>query len=768
MSAINAVIASAGWQEFCGPDSDACIVEYLFLMWPYYLFFLILLPFRGYEIRLLPPCYPPHWWPLSHLVKRVLCMIAIALYITSLVSLSAAGIAYPYMVLSCVVHAAAWMSAYWILSAEYKRYQPLTWVGLRGFWFLTGIEGGLRLFYLLSVPEDSMPLYLGRFSSASEFVILSLSVLELLMAVVVVWVPADLSLALLGHIQRLLLEHPSAAEDGMASSRPEAIYTLHEDDQPRNEGYQSKRADTPGWIYSVEEELPFRPKIDVVDVFVLAINRNKRIKTVYRIHTRVTTDSDPPMFVEFNVKRRYRELRWLDDQLRGVFEHSAYPEQRAFVGSFPPRELTQADPFARQVALREYLRRLSQNPFFYCQEFLDMVGIDTRFDAGRLYESCLALQQAEQSKVKIRKVAGPAALPAVAGALPGGTITPRLTQEVMPWRPPMLLSSSLDSPIGSIPATPPGGPGESKGFSWTVIVPEFVESRKVVYYKILTSTPMGTFESKHRFSDFQRLNVHLRDFLDIGLSAKLPSMVRLGLSQTAEQFLEDRREKLQHYLQTLLAEFPQIVATSRFVRTFLKLSPDALPYVQTDSEMMTDEDGGHSSRVTPTSVKWSLAESLGAEGGALQSPTSPIEIHERDTTVSVPFFSYCFETDPPRVSFCVRIQTPDNEWTRFHTFEQFQKLRSDLDVRHAYLSENLDFPTSHLWSLPSANEAGNLKLLYEGRRRVLAHWLGRLVAQASDDGIEDIEPLRAFIELQDAYDHSYLYGQISPGLLYRF
>jgi hypothetical protein len=565
-------------------------------------------------------------------------------------------------------------------------------------------------------------------------------VLQIWMALVAVWVPTDLNVNLLSHIQRLLLEHPSATDEEVSLSN--AVYTLHEDENASSsrsnarDAYQSKRADTPGWIYSVEEELPFRPKIDVIDVHVVAINKDRHIKTVYRVHTRVTTDSDPPMVVEFNAKRRYKELRWLDDRLRTCFDHSSFPEQRASMGSFPPREITQADPFARQVAFREYLRRLSQSPFFYSHEFLDMVGIDARFDAGRLYECCLSIQCSEQSKVPNRHRRPPT---------PIGAKT-----EVMPWRPPMLLSSSgTGSPLVSISATPP--PEVSMANQLSVSIPDFFTSKRVVYYRIVLMTHVGVFESKHRFSDFQRLSVHLRDFLEVRPSVSLPRLVRLpGMFASPEEFLEDRRTKLELYLQCIVGDFASVVASSRFLRTFFKLPTDSavipgIPASSHDSPSHTDDE-----RITPTSGTIGRSNLLEDVGG---SPGEESCHHDdQSVAVSIPFFHYDLSSeDAPLVRYCCRFRDGmGNEWTRFHEFEDFQKLRSDLNQRHAYLIDSVpDFPASHsLWTLSSQTDA---KLEIEGRRRVLSKWLAHVVSETLNQRqqIEDVEPLWRFVQHRD-------------------
>ena len=702
---------------FCGVSNvDDCIVEYVLLLWPYYIFILILLPVRTYEIRLLPRSYPPQWWPLSHLMKRVTVLMYVGTVVTATAALLLVHTVEPYVLLSATIHITCWITSYWILSSEYKRYQPLTWFGLRGFWLLTGFEGVFRSIWLISSPIDSTPTYGVSFPAITLMTTLWLTLLECVMALLVVFVPNDLNVNLLGHIQRLLLEHPSANSE-YCTSQP-AIYTLHEDDNNTMSRESKRRADTPGWIYSVEEELPFYPKIDVVDVFVLAVNRDKRIKTVYRIHTRVTTDTQ--MVVEFNAKRRYRELRFLDDKLRSVFDHSKFPEQRAGLGNFPPRELTQADPFARQIAIREYLRRLSGNPIFYTQEFLDMVGIDPRFDSGRLYESCLGLQGMEQGKLPVR---------------PGQLQKQRLTIEPMPWRPPAAsLSSGTVSPIGRCPSPPP---------NVSVKIVSFFEFKKVIYYKIITEIGSHVCESKHRFSDFQRLSVHLKDFLGVKPSVALPRLIRIPGSQSVADFLETRRNALQVYLGTILADYPNVVS-SRFVRTFFKLPADLVlpstPFGSEAAEWDTNEEQTTHNRLqTPTGSNMSF------KLGQSQQEEPEAELVSSFLQASIPFVTYCVSTDPPSVRFCVRMETTDcSEWTRFHTFEEFLVLKNELNLNWNHIDSGLEFPpvVSH-FRLVHSDEG---KLRDENRRRGLAVWLSAVLDRSKG---QHIEPLWKFIRSED-------------------
>ena len=729
---------------FCGVSNvDDCIVEYLLLMWPYYIFILILLPVRTYEIRLLPRSYPPQWWPISHLLKRGIILGYMCVICVATVCLFVANLADPYVLLSAFIHISCWGISYWILASEYKRYQPLTWFGLRGFWLLTGFEGIFRTLWLFTSPLDSTPMYGREFPGSTIVVTTLLTLLESVMSLLVLFVPNDLNMNLLGHIQRLLLEHPSGNSE-YCTNQP-AIYTLHEDDN--GGGAKTHRADTPGWIYSVEEELPFYPKIDIIDVFVLAVNRDRRIKTVYRIHTRVTTDTQ--LVVEFNSKRRYRELRSLDDKLRSVFDHSKFPEQRASLGNFPPRELTQADPFARQIAIREYFRRLSGNPIFYTHEFLDMIGIDPRFDSGRLYESCLNLQAVEQSKLPIRF--RPPAQKISKSLIPGNTPPPArvLTIEPMPWRPP--LSSGTSSPCGaesSFVTTPPVT-------SISVYIPDYTETKRVVYYRILThittSQTRHVCESRHRFSDFQRLSVHLKDYLHLRLSVPLPRLIRIPGSQSVDEFLDSRKKSLQEYLQSVLSDYPNIVA-SRFVRTFFKVPADlilpATPFGSDAAEWDTEEANTTLHRATPTGSKLSAIDH---EEVAIAITPDRATLGYFRFQSSIPFFSYCVTCDPPMLRYCVRITETletDCEWTRFHTFEEFVRLKNDLNLNWNDIDNGLAFPSMGGFKFITHMDADAIKAETERKRRELAGWLAAVIERA-DERIEFIEPLWKFLSNDD-------------------
>jgi hypothetical protein len=212
-----------------------------------------------------------------------------------------------------------------------------------------------------------------------------------------------------------------------------------------------------------------------------------------------------------------------------------------------------------------------------------------------------------------------------------------------------------------------------------------------------------------------------------------------------EEFLEDRRRKLEQYLQCIVADYPSVVASSRFLRTFFKLPTDSavIPGLHAtghESPGQTDDE-----RITPTSG--TMNRSNWFEDMNCPSPVQGGNIEE-SLSVSIPFFHYDLSAqESPLVHFCCRFRDIlGNEWTRFHQFEDFQKLRADLNLRHAYLIDSVpDFPSAHsLWSFSSQRDA---KLEAEGRRRVLSKWLAQVVAENAHQNqtIEDVEPLYRFV-----------------------
>ncbi|KAF4718439.1 hypothetical protein FOZ62_025755, partial [Perkinsus olseni] len=171
-------------------------------------------------------------------------------------------------------------------------------------------------------------------------------------------IPSDLSLALFPHIQRLMQAgrlYPSSGSQGMIEHTIDSGYS-------------------PPSVGSPSMPLPaFRPCLKLLDVQVVAkIGPAGQALTEYKLFTRVYPQAGEAF--QITAKRRFKVLKWLDDRLRVMFDYDRFPEFHAKMGSFPPREVVEANPFTRQVGLREYFRTLYTSQIFMVPELLDMLG----------------------------------------------------------------------------------------------------------------------------------------------------------------------------------------------------------------------------------------------------------------------------------------------------------------------------------------------------------------------------------------------------------
>ncbi|KAF4751005.1 hypothetical protein FOZ62_031003, partial [Perkinsus olseni] len=131
---------------------------------------------------------------------------------------------------------------------------------------------------------------------------------------------------------------------------------------------------SPPSVGSPSMPLPaFRPCLKLLDVQVVAkIGPAGQALTEYKLFTRVYPQAGEAF--QITAKRRFKVLKWLDDRLRVMFDYDRFPEFHAKMGSFPPREVVEANPFTRQVGLREYFRTLYTSQIFMVPELLDMVS----------------------------------------------------------------------------------------------------------------------------------------------------------------------------------------------------------------------------------------------------------------------------------------------------------------------------------------------------------------------------------------------------------
>ncbi|EER01038.1 hypothetical protein Pmar_PMAR025137 [Perkinsus marinus ATCC 50983] len=300
---------------------------------------------------------------------------------------------------------------------------------------------------------------------------------------------------------------------------------------------------SPPSIGSPSAPLPaFRPCLKLLDVQVVAkIGPTGQALTEYKLFTRVYPQAGEAF--QITVKRRFKVLKWLDDRLRVLFDHDRFPEFHAKMGSFPPREVVEANPFTRQVGFREYFRTLYTSQMFMVPELLDIVGLNPMKGSKQLSAfmslSASQLRMEEKARMSMRGRG----------------------------------SVSLDLPTG----------GEQRFASSAASSSNRLEAR---------GSPLtGVLESRHRYVQFVRparaiISTRSRgridvlpwcgdqghgvcggtsrawtkefiaanaDFLQVRLMVSLPAKMRMpGVNRAA--FLEQRREQLEHFLRGLLTD----------------------------------------------------------------------------------------------------------------------------------------------------------------------------------------------------------------------
>ncbi|KAF4698539.1 hypothetical protein FOZ62_027766, partial [Perkinsus olseni] len=217
-----------------------------------------------------------------------------------------------------------------------------------------------RVVWLFVSSLEKTPVYLLLYPYETVVLSILLAAAQLLLMWMSVAIPSDLSLALFPHIQRLMQAgrlYPSSGSQGMIEHTIDSGYS-------------------PPSVGSPSMPLPaFRPCLKLLDVQVVArIGPAGQALTEYKLFTRVYPQAGEAF--QITAKRRFKVLKWLDDRLRVMFDYDRFPEFHAKMGSFPPREVVEANPFTRQVGLREYFRTLYTSQIFMVPELLDMVGLN--------------------------------------------------------------------------------------------------------------------------------------------------------------------------------------------------------------------------------------------------------------------------------------------------------------------------------------------------------------------------------------------------------
>ncbi|KAF4743451.1 hypothetical protein FOZ63_024140, partial [Perkinsus olseni] len=535
----------------CGEDDIAdCVVEVGVLMIPYYMF-ILMVPLRIHEA-----C-------CGFLATGNAGIAAAALMFYDKIYAAS------YVVLTPLIHSFCWFIALVLLDLEYRRYLPQSWLGLRSFWLLTGITSFARVVWLFVSSLEKTPVYLLLYPYETVVLSILLAAAQLLLMWMSVAIPSDLSLALFPHIQRLMQAgrlYPSSGSQGMIEHTIDSGYS-------------------PPSVGSPSMPLPaFRPCLKLLDVQVVAkIGPAGQALTEYKLFTRVYPQAGEAF--QITAKRRFKVLKWLDDRLRVMFDYDRFPEFHAKMGSFPPREVVEANPFTRQVGLREYFRTLYTSQIFMVPELLDMVGLNPMSGMKQLNAFvCLSTNQLRVEEKARMSMRGRGS---VGLNLPGtGEQLQRLgSAATSSYNRLETRGSPMNtSTLNGIPApfSLPGVEEISTSFlgvrtkvtGYVAICPgdrpinslrrtrsELKQSTgdvlpsSIIYYDISTEIPTSdiVYFSSHRYSEFETLALRLRDFLQVRLIVSLPAKLRMpGVSRTA--FLEQRRENLEHFLLGLLAD----------------------------------------------------------------------------------------------------------------------------------------------------------------------------------------------------------------------
>jgi hypothetical protein len=149
---------------------------------------------------------------------------------------------------------------------------------------------------------------------------------------------------------------------------------------------------------------------------------------------------------------------------------------------------------------------------------------------------------------------------------------------------------------------------------------------------------------------------------------------------------------------------------------------------------------GEDSRGTPTGVAFPTINSE-SEYGPSPSPAgtfAPSDGSPKSGTpqysVTIPFFcNKDFEASTTsQFVYCLRIISASNEWTRFHTFEDFVKLKNILSTSYPDVISGIpDFPPRRgFWTTPS--DMAGIKVEADGRKRVLEKWINEIISRSDN------------------------------------
>eukprot|EP00397_Hematodinium_sp_SG-2012_P019522 GEMP01020062.1.p1 GENE.GEMP01020062.1~~GEMP01020062.1.p1 ORF type:complete len:689 (+),score=154.77 GEMP01020062.1:179-2245(+) len=497
----------------CDHDGE-CIVEVYIFAIPSYVFLLLLAPLRAFDVYVLARSSPPARVPTILVLKRLLTISTGAGYL--LVALMyAAEWEKVYVLVIGVVRSMAWVVAFFIMALEYKRYQPQTWIGVRGFWCLAFIESVCRLAVF------SSPLFHPIYGGSAGFHICCICVasafasVHLMLVILTLTSPYDLSIDFYAHAQALMQQHRTDIY-----GRRSVNIAPQQDSSPVNSGREGHhRTNSPTLSTYVRN--------------IMLVGEGRGTHCEYKIEITTTQKNGdslkPGDKTEFrwSVRRRYRDFEAMHSKLRRTFTPPAHPELAARIPQIPPNNplAIQNDAFleTRRRGLDGYVSALALVPEFLSTEcvldFLDVTNERGRqhfLTSSRAAHNRFGLSALLQTSPTHRGGHGPVLSP------PEGDL----------W-------SAKDS----------------------VKVPKMVKvsipcyelkrdgDKKHVEYRVHVSTTNGTWEVSKRYRDFEKYDLILKQEIQCSLPFTLPPKMHSVMLRDY-YFHQQRRIGLETYLQS--------------------------------------------------------------------------------------------------------------------------------------------------------------------------------------------------------------------------
>ncbi|CEM13287.1 unnamed protein product [Vitrella brassicaformis CCMP3155] len=404
-----------GW---CGPNGlishgyvTDCFIESCIALW--YLLSLVLFVVRWFELHTSAISSPPDRSPV-HVAKKTFCGLMCGLSAVLALLSWFKPASPPYIQFSWTLHLVLWGFSLVLCTMEYQRFLPQSWLGLRGFWLVGGVEGIWRagIFVLAftvglmppgwaipraSDPFPELPVRSSLFLWTACIILLT-SICEIVLACLSFYQPADIPLALLPLITRLnrgeptvllprvpdlldrvTVDHPGAVRYGGAdqtSLPPQAVDVFAKGDAEGVFGGGCGGGGGGGGGGSGGERLPLKLHVALSNVVLQTDPVQHRIHAEYKMLLRLEGEQRPR--VSF---KRYADFAALNSVFQSQFNRDRYPELYARLPHLPPKEpfrqetLSPAFLDQRRRGLEAYIRVIVQQEAFWLPELLNFLGL---------------------------------------------------------------------------------------------------------------------------------------------------------------------------------------------------------------------------------------------------------------------------------------------------------------------------------------------------------------------------------------------------------